>query len=104
MVGLVEEIAASPYAAVLFGRFTPPCRMDHNQGQLNLWHTRTLIDRYEMLAVSYVPADNWFLFEYHEAAYEPRPWATVCAASDGFAKLEWVLNRRLRWFRRSVAT
>ena len=49
-----------------------------------------------MLAVVFVPADDWFLFEYYEAAFEPTRWATVCSRSEGFAKLEWVLNKRLR--------
>jgi len=99
MLRLVEEIAGSAYASVLFGKYTPPCN-DH-RGQLNLCLTRTLVKRHQMLAVRFVPADDWFLFEYYEAAYEPKPWATVCAASEGFAKLEWVFNKRLHWFRNS---
>jgi hypothetical protein len=104
MVRLVEEIAASSYAPVLFGKWTGFYRMDyHRQGQLNLARTPSFIMHHEMLAVSFVPADDWFLFEYFEAAYayRPKPWATICAASEGFEKLEWVLQSRLRWFKRS---
>jgi hypothetical protein len=99
MLGLVEEIAASAYAPFLFGRLTEPCPIDGHRGQLNLCRTPILVMRHQMLAVSFVPAEDWFLFEYYEAAYEPKPWATLGAASEGFAKLEWVLNKRLRWFR-----
>ena len=98
MVRLVEAIAASPYAPVLFGRWTSPCRGPHRQGELDLSRTRLLIKRHQMLAVSYVPEEDWFLFEYYQAALEPKPWATACAASEGFAKLERVLCKRLRWF------
>ena len=99
---LVEEIAISPYAAHLFGRFASVYPIDPDrQGQLNLCCTRVLTIRHRMLAVSFVPEDDWFLFEYFEAAYDPEPWATCCAVDEGFAKLEWVLTRRLRWFRRS---
>ncbi len=100
MLGLVEEIAASAYAPFLFGRLTEPCPIDGHRGQLNLCRTPILVMRHQMLAVSFVPAEDWFLFEYYEAAYEPKPWATLGAASEGFAKLEWVLNKRLRWFRK----
>lgn len=103
MARLVEEIAASPYAAHLFGWPTSPCAMRPNrQGQLNLSRTRTITVRHQMLAVSFVPEDDWLLFEYYEAAYEPTPWATCCAPSEAFAKLAWVLNRRLRWFKRAA--
>jgi hypothetical protein len=100
MLGLVEAIAASPYASVLFGRSTSPCWMNHRRGQLDLSRTRKLIRRHQMLAVSYEPKEDWFLFEYFEATWQPEPWATACAAPEGFAKLEWVLCKRLRWFRR----
>jgi aminoglycoside 6'-N-acetyltransferase I len=104
MLRLVEEIAASPFAAHLFGRNTSAYVMrPDRQGQLNLSRTRTIITRHQMLAVSFVPEDDWFLFEYFEAAYDPKPWATCCARDEGFAKLEWVLNRRLRWFKRPEA-
>ena len=99
MVRLVEAIAASPYAPALFARWTSPCRMDHRQGQLDLGRTRVLVRRHQVLAVSYVPEEDWFPFEYHEAARGPRPWATACAVAEGLAELEWGLTRRLRWFR-----
>jgi hypothetical protein len=38
------------------------------------------------------------MFEYYEAARDPKPWATACAVPEGFEKLEWVLSRRLGWF------
>jgi hypothetical protein len=104
MVTLVEEIAASPYASLLFGWPTSVYVMRPNRpGQLDVCRTRVLTIRHQMLAVSFVPADDWFLFEYYEAAQEPKPWATCCAPDEGFAKLEWVLNRRLRWFQRAEA-
>ena len=98
MLKLVEAIAASPYAAYLFGKCTSPLPMRHLRSQLDLFRTRTIRRRHQMLAVSFVPADDWFLFEYFEAAFEPTPWATVAARSEGFTKLEWVLHNRLRWF------
>ena len=101
MLKLVEEIAASPYASVLFAKHTSVCPMRDHRGQLNLCRTRTMVMRHQMLGVSFVPEDDWFLFEYYEAAFAPKPWATVSAASEGFAKLEWVLNKRLRWFRKA---
>jgi hypothetical protein len=101
IVRLVETIAASSYAPVLFGRWTLPCRMDHRQGQLDLSRTRLLIKQHQMLAVSYVCEEEWFLFEYYEAAQKSKPWATASAAADGFAELERVLRKRLRWFQRS---
>jgi len=55
MVGLVEAIAASRYAPVLFGRRTSPCWGPHRRAQLDLSRTRLLIKRHQMLAVSYVP-------------------------------------------------
>ena len=99
MVGLVEAISASAYAPYLFGRNTSPYRMHHHQGQLDLCRARTLVKRHQVLSISFVPADDWFLFDYHEAAFAPNPWATVSTSMDGFAKLEWVLSKRLRWFR-----
>jgi hypothetical protein len=101
MLKLVEEIATSPYAAQLFGKYTSLYPIDHHRGQLDLCRTQTLVRRHQMLTISFVPADNWFLFEYFETTYEPKPWATVCTPAEGFAKLEWVLNKRLRWFRRA---
>ena len=104
MLRLVEEIAGSPYATHLFGWPTSVYVMRPNrQGQLNLSRTRSITTRHQMLAVSFVPEDDWFLFEYYQAAYDPKPWATCCATDEGFAKLEWVLNRRLRWFQRAEA-
>ena len=84
MLKLVEEIAASPYAAHLFGRNTSvyATRPDR-QGQLNLSRTRTIITRHQMLAVSFVPEDDWFLFEYFEAAYDPSPGRPVVPMTRG---------------------
>ena len=98
MVDMVEAIAASRYEPVVFGRRTSPCWGPHRRAQLDLSRTRVLIERHQMLAVSYLPEEDWFLLEYYEAAREPEPWATACAASEGFAKLESVLCKRLRWF------
>lgn len=74
--------------------------MNGRQGLLDLSRTRLLIRHHQMLAVSDQTGEGWFLFEYYEAAREPKPWATACEASEGFARLEWVLSKRLRWFER----
>jgi hypothetical protein len=102
MVKLVEEIAASPLSAHLFGQRCPLYPLKPTgTGQLNLCRTRSLTMWHQMLAVRFVPEDDWFLFEYYEAAYSPKPWATCSPATEGFATLEWVLCKRLRWFRKS---
>ena len=77
MLRLVEEIAASRYRAVLFGDHTSPYHP--RRSELDLCRTSTLVKRHQMLAISFDPAEDWFLFEYYEAAYEPKPWATSFA-------------------------
>jgi hypothetical protein len=99
MIRLVETIAESPYAPILFGRRTSPSTFyNENQGQLDLSRIREYVKCHQVLAVSYMPEEDWFLFEFYEAvqSLRPKPWATACATPAGFAKLEWVLNKRLR--------
>jgi hypothetical protein len=91
MLELIEKIASSPYATGLF----PATSL----ARLCLARTRTIRWNHEMLTVQYDPVGGRFLFEYFEASPSPKPWVTSCPAAEGRARLEWLLKKRLRWFR-----
>lgn len=97
MLGLVEAIASSPYEPHLFALTS----LD----RLVIVRTRSVRMFHESLIVRFDPSERRFVFEYSEASPHPRPspWATCCSASEGYAKLEWILHKRLRWFRPSGA-
>ncbi len=91
MLELVESLATSPYSADLF----PATSL----ARLCMARTRTIRWSHAMLAVEYDPVGERFVFEYFEAASNPKPWVTTCPASDGRAWIERLLKKRLRWFR-----
>lgn len=93
MIQLVKQIEASGFAAGLFpytSMFT-----------LCIAHRHTPRMHQEELRITFSPAENRFHFEYwSQPLVKPGPWKRTCGAEDGFATLERILLKRVRWFKR----
>ena len=89
MLAFVERLAASEYAAALYGATS---------------HAQLLIAQHPshppgegVLAVEFPPDEQRFTFDYRAWAFERPHWQASAAPEDGFAKFEHFL-RMQNWF------
>jgi hypothetical protein len=91
MFRFVEQIAASGYAVGLFA-YT-------SMFTLCMAHTHTIRRCQEELRIAFDPIGHEFHFEYWSHPFvKPGPWRRTCGESEGFATLERILLKRVRWF------
>jgi 2'-5' RNA ligase len=93
MLRFAEQIAACEYASMLFA-YT-------SMSTMCIQRTRTIRRSHEELRVTYDARDRQFHFEYWSHEYVKQgPWKRSCSESEGFATLERILLKRLRWFKK----
>lgn len=91
MLDLVEFIAGSPYASGLFPL--------ESMFELCLSRTRGVRWRHGMLSILYDASVGQFVFTYFEESMWPEPWVTRRDTELGREHFEWLMKKRLRWFR-----
>lgn len=102
MLAVVRRLRQPPFEESLFAVFSW-------WGELYVSQTRTIRQSDAVLKIA--PGPNWdeVTFEYfdypeHADPAQPlswaKPWRTTAPAAEAVAKLEHVLCRRLRWYRR----
>lgn len=70
-------------------------------GTLCMAHTHTIRRCHEELRITFDPVGREFHFEYWSHPFvKPGPWKRTCGESEGFATVERILLKRVRWLKK----
>ena len=92
----IKEVAASPYAAALF----PASSMD----AFLIGRTANFSHHEPHLRVWYNSVTRQFKFTYIQNQSLKRLWETSAPKGRAFAHFEYLMQRRLRWFRSAIGS
>jgi|GEM_PF-5619918 len=94
---LVERIATCGYAEGLIAYTSMATLCMGTTGRPRM--------RFQELRIEFDPVRDEFHFEYwSQPNMRPGPWRTASSSQEGFARLERILLKRLRWFKQARPT